>query len=79
MVWEKLLNYELCPQTKHKNTVVTYYKICLIFILADGQRAGLGAGPIQGVGGGQRAHEEGGPTPGIKAAALDLGKYCIWY
>lgn len=37
------------------------------------QDTGLGGGPIQGVGGGPRVHAGGGPTPGIEAAAVDLG------
>lgn len=43
-------------------------------ILAGVQRAGLGGDPIQGVGGGRRVHEGGGPTPGIEAAAVDPGQ-----
>lgn len=42
-------------------------------MLAGVRRAGLGGGPIQGVGGGPRVHGGGGPTPGIEAAAVDLG------
>lgn len=39
----------------------------------DAQRAGLGGGPIQGVGGGPRALAEGGLTPGTEVAAVDPG------
>lgn len=46
-----------------------------MLLLADVRRAGLAEGPIQGVGGGPRVHEGGGLTPGIEAAAVDLGQY----
>lgn len=39
----------------------------------DDRRADLGVGLIRGAGGGPRAHEGGGPTPGIETVALDLG------
>lgn len=55
--------------------VILCFKIYPILILADVQRAGLDGGPIRGVEGGPRAHEGGGPTPGIEAAAVDQGQH----
>lgn len=53
--------------------------MCHFFILADVQRAGLDGDPIPGVGGGPRAHGGEGPTPGIEAAAVDLGQYLHYW
>lgn len=57
----------------HKHDTKIKHKI-MLYLWADGQRAGLGAGPIQGVGGGPKVHDGGRPTPGIEAAAVDLGE-----
>lgn len=46
----------------------------LLLCRPDVRRADLGAGLIRGAGGGPRAPEEGGPTPGTEAVAVDLGQ-----
>lgn len=49
--------------------------MCRVLLLTGAPRADLDGGPIQGVGGGPRVHGGGGPTPGIEAAAADLGQH----
>lgn len=66
-----------CEQKKH--FLIVCFKMCHLLTLADVRRAGLGGGPIRGVGGGPRVHEGGGPTPGIEAAAVDLGQYLHYW